>query len=251
MNLVSVRQALKNRSLRVGDHIVVNQGVLQFGSPGIVAAILPSNFGQTVKVFWLETRKTEPVDQRTLSTLWCSRRQATFEEMMVWWATDTRFMSSTHQIMSHPVAKIVHEAGHRYTDLLIDTLKAMLEDREQYAEVIGAVYLLRRITDLKPWVDAKDGDVYAMARAWVENRERERRERAERRKLSETEFCGVYGTCRDCGSSVSHYTCNADLIAQRPQAAEWDWWAACDNTQCPNHVGEGIFQHRPDFEVRT
>lgn len=54
--------------------------------------------------------------------------------------------------------------------------------------------------------------------------------------------------CANCGAPVSHYTCNGDLIAKRPEAATWDWWAACDNAECPNHHGEGIFQEWPDWQ---
>lgn len=67
--------------------------------------------------------------------------------------------------------------------------------------------------------------------------------------ISEKEWLGVYGQCRDCQSTISHYTCNHDLIVKRPDAATWDWWSACDNPDCPHHEGEGIFQFRPKWEI--
>ncbi|AKF13615.2 hypothetical protein PHIN3_352 [Sinorhizobium phage phiN3] len=71
-------------------------------------------------------------------------------------------------------------------------------------------------------------------------------------RISEKErIWSYYGKCKDCGSAVSHYTCNTDLISKRPEASEWDWWTACDNSDCENHYGEGIFQGRPDWDIRT
>lgn len=66
--------------------------------------------------------------------------------------------------------------------------------------------------------------------------------------ISEREWIGVYGSCRNCGASVSHYTCNHDLISKRPAAEDWDWWSACDNPVCTNHEGEGFFQNKPEWE---
>lgn len=53
--------------------------------------------------------------------------------------------------------------------------------------------------------------------------------------------------CLECGSHVSTYNCNTDLVAQRPNAASWDWWVACDNAECEHAVGEGLFQDPPDW----
>ena len=55
--------------------------------------------------------------------------------------------------------------------------------------------------------------------------------------------------CLVCRSDVHHYVCNGDLIKVRPDAADWDWWTACDNVDCVNHYGEGMFQHRPSWDV--
>ena len=53
--------------------------------------------------------------------------------------------------------------------------------------------------------------------------------------------------CRACGSHVSGYNANEPLIAARPEGAKWDWWLACDNADCPNAEGEGLFQELPDW----
>lgn len=60
----------------------------------------------------------------------------------------------------------------------------------------------------------------------------------------------VRRVCTDCGAPVSHYTCNEALVAVRPEAANWDYWAACDNTGCYNHAGEGVFQTAPLWEAK-
>jgi hypothetical protein len=51
--------------------------------------------------------------------------------------------------------------------------------------------------------------------------------------------------CLVCGSIVSTYNANASVVAVRPEAAKWDWWAACDNAHCENAQGEGYFQGSP------
>lgn len=56
-----------------------------------------------------------------------------------------------------------------------------------------------------------------------------------------TECCG-HDICAACGSPVSTYNANADLVDQRPEASEWDWWCACDNADCIHAYGEGLFQ---------
>lgn len=48
--------------------------------------------------------------------------------------------------------------------------------------------------------------------------------------------------CTVCGSPVSTYNANADLVDQRPEASNWDWWCACDNADCVHAYGEGLFQ---------
>lgn len=55
--------------------------------------------------------------------------------------------------------------------------------------------------------------------------------------------CCQDDTCRDCGTAVSTYNCNDPVTAFRPEAATWDWWVACDNADCPNSYGEGLFQN--------
>lgn len=68
-------------------------------------------------------------------------------------------------------------------------------------------------------------------------------------RISAEDWIGVTGRCAACGAPVSHYACNADLIAKRPEARDSDWWAACDNTACANHCGEDVFQDTPDWEI--
>lgn len=57
--------------------------------------------------------------------------------------------------------------------------------------------------------------------------------------------------CLRCDAKVSTYNCNDPVVAVRPDAAGWDWWAACDNADCENAFGEGEFQEMPEWiEVR-
>ena len=67
---------------------------------------------------------------------------------------------------------------------------------------------------------------------------------------SDDATCCANNFCRACGSHVSGYTCNANVIAQRPAAAEWDWWQACDNADCEHAYGEGLFQFQNDWVVK-
>lgn len=57
--------------------------------------------------------------------------------------------------------------------------------------------------------------------------------------------------CKDCGAHVSGYNCNAALLDQRPEAEGWDWWLACDNADCKNARGEGLFQSLPKWVGKT
>lgn len=59
--------------------------------------------------------------------------------------------------------------------------------------------------------------------------------------------CCTNDTCKACGSRVSTYNCNAALVEQRPTAAAWDWWSACDNADCVHAQGEGVFQEPLDW----
>lgn len=68
-------------------------------------------------------------------------------------------------------------------------------------------------------------------------------------KISEKDFIGVYGICKICGNDVYDYTCNKDLILQRREGCEWDWWVSCSNETCRNHYGEGIFQNDPEWII--
>jgi len=54
-------------------------------------------------------------------------------------------------------------------------------------------------------------------------------------------------TCTCCGSNISTYNANKSVVAVRPEASNWDWWAACDNANCVNAYGEGYFQERPEW----
>lgn len=69
--------------------------------------------------------------------------------------------------------------------------------------------------------------------------------------ICERDWLGVFGDCRACGCTVSHYASNEDLERVRPEAeAEgWDWWVACDNVDCENHYGEGLFQNDIAWEI--
>jgi hypothetical protein len=51
-----------------------------------------------------------------------------------------------------------------------------------------------------------------------------------------------YLICKSCGANVSTYNANWPFIKHRPEADEWDWWAACDNANCEHAYGEGYFQ---------
>lgn len=55
--------------------------------------------------------------------------------------------------------------------------------------------------------------------------------------------------CVLCGSRVSGYNSNLWLHDLRPEARGWDWWQACDNGECPNSHGEGVFQCDADFAI--
>ena len=69
--------------------------------------------------------------------------------------------------------------------------------------------------------------------------------------ISQSAWLIVYGTCKKCGDTVSHYCCIDALVAVRPLAEGFDWWVACDNDRCKNHVGEGVKQNnRPMWEAK-
>jgi hypothetical protein len=53
--------------------------------------------------------------------------------------------------------------------------------------------------------------------------------------------------CKCCGSTISTYNANPSLVALRPEAVNWDWWAACDNADCEHAYGEGYFQDPLDW----
>jgi hypothetical protein len=63
-------------------------------------------------------------------------------------------------------------------------------------------------------------------------------------------ICCINQYCVLCGFHVSGYNCNADLISERPEAADWDWWLACDNAECIHSYGEGLFQIYPDWVIQ-
>ena len=54
--------------------------------------------------------------------------------------------------------------------------------------------------------------------------------------------CCLDQFCKVCGAHVSTYNANTHTVIQRPEAAEWDWWVACDNAECEHAYGEGLFQ---------
>lgn len=244
--MVPVAPKLADGTLRVGDSIWRSreEGLLSLlgpGQSGIVSVIS----GDGINVFWLDTKESQPVGERELSRLWHSRHRANNDELMQWWLAETRVMSSTEDIMHHPVAGMF--GGIKavwWVDRLIDTLG------KEDVQTLGILEILHRLTGKQPFPDDQRGDVPAMIQAWRDWRFNARHKHAKLRKICEEDFIGAKGTCRDCGSPVSHYTCNGPLIAKRPMAAEWDWWGACDNLRCQNRIGEGIFQNRPDFEIR-
>lgn len=53
--------------------------------------------------------------------------------------------------------------------------------------------------------------------------------------------------CIVCTKSVEVKVCNHDYIKNNPEGEEWDYWIHCSNEECENHVGEGYFQHHPDW----
>ncbi|PCJ68260.1 MAG: hypothetical protein COA62_15975 [Rhodobiaceae bacterium] len=59
--------------------------------------------------------------------------------------------------------------------------------------------------------------------------------------------CCKKQACAECGSHVSAYNANDDLVELRPEAVGWDWWISCDNGDCTNAYGEGLFQQQPDW----
>lgn len=62
--------------------------------------------------------------------------------------------------------------------------------------------------------------------------------------------CCASNVCADCGSHVSGYNANQSVIDRRPEAAEWNWWLACDNADCPRAYGEGLFQDWPEWVTK-
>ena len=50
--------------------------------------------------------------------------------------------------------------------------------------------------------------------------------------ISQSAWLNVYGTCKKCGDTVSHYCCIDALVAVRPLAEGFDWSVACDNDRC-------------------
>lgn len=62
-----------------------------------------------------------------------------------------------------------------------------------------------------------------------------------------TNYIGVLGTCRQCGSPALSYLCNDDFIAVRPEASNHDYWSCCSNVLCSNHQGEAYLQFYPSW----
>lgn len=58
-------------------------------------------------------------------------------------------------------------------------------------------------------------------------------------------------TCYNCSSHVSTYNVNKILLSHRPNAVGWDYWVACDNADCQNANGEGLFQEFPEWVNKT
>ena len=57
--------------------------------------------------------------------------------------------------------------------------------------------------------------------------------------------------CKDCDSHVTIYSCIGVITALRPGSDFWSSWASCDNENCENHFGEGLFPlDKPDWIYR-
>jgi hypothetical protein len=58
--------------------------------------------------------------------------------------------------------------------------------------------------------------------------------------------------CKACHFPVVFVCCNGDMqdYAMRTTGAMWDWWLYCANKGCVNHVGEGLFQGKPNWTYR-
>lgn len=56
--------------------------------------------------------------------------------------------------------------------------------------------------------------------------------------------------CGDCGWPVLHVCTNAAMGEVEPYKG-WDWWNYCTNKACKNHEGEGVFQHSPDWVIKS
>jgi hypothetical protein len=63
--------------------------------------------------------------------------------------------------------------------------------------------------------------------------------------------CCKDNVCLTCGAHVSGYNANSALRAARPEAANSDWWVACDNADCVHAYGEdqGV-SNSPDWISR-
>lgn len=55
--------------------------------------------------------------------------------------------------------------------------------------------------------------------------------------------------CKECHFPIVFVCCNDTMqyYAKKKTGYYWDWWLYCSNKGCKNHVGEGIFQNRPDW----
>ena len=55
-----------------------------------------------------------------------------------------------------------------------------------------------------------------------------------------SDFNGVVGVCRDCGSTVVEFNSNPEFVKFRPLAEKSDYFALCVNPACRRHGGEGF-----------
>lgn len=62
---------------------------------------------------------------------------------------------------------------------------------------------------------------------------------------------GCYGRnfCGLCGAHASHYTPDAPLLEQRPEAEAADLWIACDNADCAHAQGEELYDNALPYWV--
>jgi hypothetical protein len=62
------------------------------------------------------------------------------------------------------------------------------------------------------------------------------------------EGCCQNQVCSMCGSTVGTYNANKSVIDIRPEADDFDYWCMCDNTECSQAYGEGVYDDMTDAD---